>query len=137
MSRKYKSKGYMEDDDDRQKSRRKQSGPFVKGRVETSYKRTIRCVECSSSVQFIDELGTTDTCKNCDADLHTCRNCKFFDPGLPNECMQPIETRIEKKSTRNLCTRFKPKVLIEKAVEGKKEKKTNNARQAFDDLFKI
>jgi len=137
MSRKYRHKGYMSNDDDqRQRPRGKRNDSYTRGRVETSYRRTIRCVECSATVNFIDELKITDTCKNCDADLHTCRNCKFFDPGAPNECMKPVTQRIESKNTRNVCELFQPKVLVEKAVEAKKNQTADNARQAFEDLFR-
>ena len=137
MSRKYKMKGYLDEDNrDKKKKSSSKNDTFIKGRVETKYRRTIRCSECSAVVQFIDELKTTDTCKNCRADLHTCRNCKFFDPGAPNECLKKIEERVESKNTRNFCSYFKPKVLVEKAIESKKPSSRDNARKAFEDLFK-
>ena len=136
MSRKYRSKGYMDDDSDRQRPRRQHSDAPARGRVETRFRRTIRCSECSAPVTFMDEIQISDTCTNCGADLHTCRNCKFFDPGAANECMRDIPARIESKNTRNICTLFSPKVLVEKAVERRKETRSDDARKAFDDLFK-
>lgn len=138
MSRKYKMKGYQQDDGQpRPRQRSGNNGHSARGRVETRYMRTIRCNECSATVQFIDEIKTADTCHNCSADLHTCRNCKFFDPGAPNECMKPVERRVDGKNSRNTCTLFGPKVLIEKAVENRRETApAESARKAFDDLFK-
>jgi hypothetical protein len=138
MSRKYKQKGYQDGDSERPaRPRPAANGEFVRGRVETRYRRTIRCAECSANAQFMDELKPTDTCRGCNADLRTCRNCKFFDPGAPNECMQPVPRRIDGKNVRNECPLFKPKILFEKAVEEKREGPVNDARKAFDDLFKI
>jgi len=138
MSRKYKQKGYQEGDGDRPRPRGPRDESAPRGRIETRFRRTIRCAECGSMVQFMDELKLTETCKHCNADLHTCRNCKFFDPGAPNQCMRPVPARIESKNTRNMCTLFSPKVIVEKAVEEKQESSTSdNARKAFDDLFKI
>lgn len=137
MTRKYRSKGYMDDDrNDRPRPKRAEGDRPAPGRVETRFKRTIRCVECSATVHFIDSLKFTDTCQNCNADLYTCRNCKFFDPGAPNECMQPVPQRVEGKNVRNTCPLFKPKVLVEKAVESRRDPGTDNARKAFDDLFR-
>jgi hypothetical protein len=138
MSRKYKQKGYQDEGGERPRARAPRDESAPRGRVETRFRRTIRCAECGATVQFMDELKLTETCKGCGADLHTCRNCKFFDPGAPNECMRPVPKRIESKNTRNMCPLFSPKVIVEKAVE---EKQNNNssdsARKAFDDLFKI
>ena len=135
MSRKYRMQGYQGGDDDRPKTRKTPGEAPTRGRVETSYRRTIRCTECSAAVQFLDELKTSDTCQKCGCDLHTCRNCKFFDPGAPNECIRPVEKRVEGKNTRNSCPLFSPKVLVEKAVEKRTPSVEKNARQAFEDLF--
>jgi hypothetical protein len=138
MSRKYKQKGYQDGGEERTRPRAPREEGATRGRVETRFRRTIRCAECGANVQFMDELKLTEACKHCNADLHTCRNCKFFDPGAPNECMRPVPARVESKNTRNMCTLFAPKIMVEKAVEEKQEKNTNDsARKAFDDLFKI
>ena len=137
MTRKYQQKGYQDSNGERRTRRPASGDPAVKGRVETRFRRTIRCSECSASVQFIDQLKITETCRNCQADLHTCRNCKYFDPGAANQCMQPVTKRVDGKNTRNMCELFSPKILVENAVEEKPESKTNDARKAFDDLFKI
>lgn len=87
----------------------------------------------------MDEVGITDKCRNCEADLHTCRNCKFFDPGAANQCMRPVPVRVEGKNTKNMCSLFSPKILVEKAVEEEPKEAASavdSARKAFDDLFK-
>lgn len=126
----------MDGESENSKKERPRSEPWVKGRVETRYRRSIRCVECSAIVSYVDEVQLTDICRNCNADIHTCRNCKFFDPGSPNQCMRPVAKRMDVKNERNSCPQFSPKILLEKAVSEKKEDSSDAARRAFDDLFK-
>lgn len=137
MSRKYRQQGYMSDDTEKRREKKERSEETTRGRVETRFRRTIRCSECSAMVTYMDAIQTMDKCQNCSAWLHTCRNCVFFDPGKPNQCMKPVAVRVEGKGERNLCELFTPKILVEKAVEEKRETTVDSARKAFDDLFKI
>ncbi len=138
MSRKYQQKGYLSDDSGTRRERRPKGEGQPTGRVETRYRRTIRCAECSATVTYMDSIQVTDKCRNCDASLHTCRNCRAFDSGAPNQCLKPVTVRVEGKGDRNTCELFTPKILVEKMVEERKETTTtDSARKAFDDLFKI
>jgi hypothetical protein len=84
----------------------------------------------------MDQVSVTDKCKNCDTDLHTCRNCLNFDPAARNECTKPVEVRVSNKSVNNFCPLFEPKILIEKQGSGAAPKVVDTHRQAFLDLFK-
>jgi hypothetical protein len=138
MSRKYKQHGYQDSEAGARRPRSDGEAHPGRGRVETRYRRTIRCVECSAMFQFMDTVKITDQCKNCNADIHTCRNCKSFDPDAPHQCMKPIPARVESKNDRNMCELFSPKILIEKVVEerNREESSADAARKAFDALFK-
>jgi hypothetical protein len=136
MSRKYRQRGYQEDD----RERRPKPPPRPKGagaRVETRFHLITRCNNCAAEIQIADQIQVTDRCKNCGTDLHTCRNCLNFDPSVRNECIQPIEVRVPNKSANNICTFFEAKVLVEKQGSGTASPKVENShRQAFLDLFK-
>ncbi len=84
----------------------------------------------------MDQIRITDKCRNCGADLHTCRNCLNFDPSVRNECSKPIQVRVANKNANNFCTLFEPKVLVEKQGSGAATSKADSHRQAFFDLFK-
>ena len=135
MSRKYRQAGYMDTD----RGRKPKPPPHPKGsggRIETKFHLITRCNNCASEIQVVDHIQVTDKCKNCNTDLHTCRNCLNFDPSARNECTQPLEKRVINKGTNNLCPFFKPKVLVEKKGSGAAPKVVDSHRQAFHDLFK-
>jgi hypothetical protein len=136
MSRKYRQRGYQEDD----RAKKPKPPPRPKGagaRVETRFHLITRCNNCAAEIQITDQIQPTDRCRNCGTDLHTCRNCLNFDPSARNECIKPIEVRVPNKSANNLCIFFIAKVLVEKQGSGAASPKPENShRQAFLDLFK-
>jgi hypothetical protein len=138
MARKYRQSGYF--DNDRDRERKPKPPPREKGaggRVETKFHLVTRCNNCAAEIQVVDQINATDKCKNCDTDLHTCRNCISFDPSARNECIKPVEVRVSSKSINNLCPLFEPKILIEKQGSGAAPpKEVDSRRQAFLDLFK-
>jgi hypothetical protein len=136
MSRKYRQSGYQDTDRERKpKPPPRPKGPG--GRIETKFHLVTRCNNCASEIQVMEQIQVTDKCKNCETDLHTCRNCLNFDPSARNECIKPVEERVSNKSANNLCPLFDPKVLIEKQGSGAPPPKVvDSHRQAFLDLFK-
>ena len=143
MDRKYRQRGYQDDQKEAPKERPKQKtepgyGPRQSPRIETRFTDVIRCANCSAVVETLAGVAFTDQCKKCNSDLHSCKNCRFFDPGARFECQKPIEARIAKKADRNMCMQFAVKVSVEKQqpqMEVKKET-VSSGRKAFDDLFK-
>jgi hypothetical protein len=73
------------------------------------------------------------TCTKCRTDLHACVQCVSFDPASRFECQQPIPARITPKTARNTCTLFSPRTTVERETT---TPRTDDARKAFDDLFK-
>ena len=79
--------------------------------------------------------------------MHSCKQCVHFDTGKQFECTQPILERVAKKDAKNDCTFFELRMTVEKdtspvnyasatptaaPVAGR----PNDARKAFEDLFK-
>src|SRR5512139_2470626 len=108
MSRKYRQRGYQ--DDDREREKRPKPPPTQPkgsgGRVETRFHLITRCNNCAAEIQISDQIQVTDTCRNCGTDLHTCRNCLNFDPSARNECRRPVEMRVVNKASNNICPLF-------------------------------
>lgn len=85
------------------------------------------------SFQFGEKVSRRDECKRCSADLHCCRNCRFFDPSRNNECAEPQADRVVDKAQSNFCEYFEPRTKID--LTGRKAG-NQGSRQQFDDLFK-
>lgn len=79
---------------------------------------------------------TRDTCPHCDADLHCCRNCRFYDPGKHNECSETQAEWVRDKVVSNYCDYFQPNPVLLAKGSGPGASKENNARNGFDSLFR-
>lgn len=91
-----------------------------------------RCAQCGTVLQ-----GTpTGHCSKCGFELHSCKQCMYFDPGSRFECMQPIKERIVKKDARNDCQFYEMRVTHEKETSTPASQRPSDARQAFENLFK-
>lgn len=96
-----------------------------------------KCNKCSQIRHNLGELTSEETCHACGADLHTCSNCRFFDTTTLWECRENIPVRVIGKQKRNECTFFQPKIVKDLAADkGKQPMSENDARKAFDALFK-
>lgn len=152
--RKYRQRGYMDDDrEDRgrrgrpQQQQQQQQPP---GRLEGAPRGrgvgipsevVFKCALCGTKVQSLGEIAMDRTCDQCDAPLHTCTNCTFFDTSSRFECRKPIEGRIESKGKANMCPYFQPKTIRDLRsrdleMPTSAPKTPNDARAAFDALFK-
>ncbi len=75
-------------------------------------------------------------CPKCGFELHSCKQCTYFDTSSRFECTQPIPERIGRKDQRNECTFYSIRVMVEKETSTPKASRPNDARQAFENLFK-
>jgi hypothetical protein len=75
-------------------------------------------------------------CPKCGFELHSCKQCSYFDPSRRFECMQPVTERVAKKDTHNECPSFSISVRVEKQTSTGTASAPNDARKAFDNLFK-
>ena len=53
-----------------------------------------RCAQCGTVLQGMPPNGL---CPKCGFELHSCKQCAYFDPGSRFECMQPVTKRIERE----------------------------------------
>ena len=90
-----------------------------------------RCAQCGTLLQ-----GMPSQCPKCGFELHSCKQCTYFDPGSRFECMQPIKERIAKKDARNECEFYEIRVTREKETSTPVSLRPNDARAAFENLFK-
>jgi len=92
-----------------------------------------RCAQCGTVLQG---FGVEGKCPKCGFELHSCKQCMYFDPGSRFECMQPVKERVAKKDARNDCPSYEMRVTREKETSTPAPQRPRDARAAFDNLFK-
>lgn len=64
----------------------------------------IVCWKCGNLLEVIHlPLSRTEECPSCSADLHVCRMCRFYDPGVGDACREPVAERVTDKTRANFC----------------------------------
>jgi len=142
VAAKYRQHGYQDRDHESRKSSGEKSGAPLPNKDLTFGPKPVhlpgtravsRCTQCGTVLQG---MPTTGQCPKCGFELHSCKQCTYFDPGSRFECMQPISERIAKKDARNECALFEIRVTREKETSTPASLRPNDARQAFENLFK-
>ena len=133
--RKYRQRGYMEEDRDGKQQAQAQPRPRDREGPRSprmmAFGEKVRCAACGAIVQT--NISFESICPKCKAELHTCRQCTFFDPGSRFECRKPITARIVNKGGRNTCELFAARTVVERETSSGKP---TDAKQAFANLFK-
>ena len=141
--RKYRQRGYQDDNRDRTPSRPHEAPPGApKTRADRpegprtpnmpGFRSVVRCHRCGSLVNTVILVNTM--CAKCGTALHCCAQCESFDPGAHYECTQPITARVTPKDAFTTCQFFEARSTVERETGSVKQ---TTARSAFDDLFKI
>jgi predicted RNA-binding Zn-ribbon protein involved in translation (DUF1610 family) len=92
-----------------------------------------RCAQCGT---VLDSTVGVGQCPKCGFELHSCKQCMYFDPGSRFECMQPVKERVAKKDARNECELYEIRVTREKETSTPASQRPSDARAAFENLFK-
>lgn len=66
------------------------------------------CFSCGTENQVAERIGRRDECEKCMADLHCCKNCRFYDQSSYNECKEPSADVVREKAEANFCDYFEP-----------------------------
>ena len=136
--RKYRQRGYQDSGIDKQKPagekpvRKDTFGPRPIQMPGTQ--NVSRCAQCGTVLTLLSE--PLAQCPKCGFELHSCKQCKYFDPSQRFECLQPVPERVAKKDARNECKFFAISVRVEKQTSTSTASTPNDARKAFDSLFK-
>jgi len=152
--RKYRQNGYMDSDregkafrEDRSKPQGPRppldiTGPRLPRLVQ--HVAASRCYNCSTAIPPGTDFS--GTCPKCNAELHCCKQCVNFDTSAQFECIKPIPFYIPNKIAKNDCPFYEFRMTVEKdtspiqyaaAVPATANPgRPNDARKAFEDLFK-
>jgi hypothetical protein len=132
--RKYRQRGYMDSDREPQRPKPQSKPQHREGPRSPrmmAFGETVKCTACGAKIPH--NINAASSCPKCNADLHSCRQCTYFDPGARFECSKPIAARIVTKHTRNACELFAARILVERETSSGAP---TDARQAFAKLFK-
>ena len=146
--RKYRQRGYQDDDRDRRPSGgdRPKKAPELRDprmprdpRVPNmpGFRQVFKCARCGH-VEPLD-VAAASKCRNCGVELRACIHCESFDPGTRFECRQSIPARVSPKDVANACTLFAPRVQVERETGSTPVggSSVSSAKRALDDLFKF
>src|SRR5438270_13791139 len=99
--------GYQDSGGERQKASENKSVPrdkdtFGPRPVQMPGTHSVsRCAQCGTLLTAISEpLGP---CPKCGFELHSCKQCTYFDTSARFECMQGIPERVAWNDVRNHC----------------------------------
>jgi len=136
--RKYRHRGYM---DNREPQRSEPQRPRPQSKPQDregprsprmmAFGEAVKCTMCGAKAP--SSITAESTCENCKAELHSCRQCSFFDPSARFECSKTITARIVNKNGRNACELFATRTVVERQTSSGAP---TDARQAFANLFK-
>lgn len=138
--RKYRQRGYM--DNDREPQRKQPQGAKQQSRPDDregprspkmmAFGEAVKCSSCGAKAPAT--ITFESTCPNCRAELHSCRQCNYFDPSATFQCSKTIPARIVNKNARNTCELFVTRTVVERQTSSGGA--PTDARQAFAKLFK-
>lgn len=91
------------------------------------------CWKCGTELQGLPTpLSRRDECRVCGAELHVCRMCASYDPGVAGQCTEDRAEDVTDKERANFCDYF---VLVSGAYHPQDEVAQQAARAELDALF--
>jgi len=90
------------------------------------------CHACGQPATIEGKLSRTAVCPNCQNDLHVCKNCRFYDRTVHNQCRETQAEWVADKEKANFCDYF----VFSARAAAPAGTGAEAARKKFDDLFK-
>ena len=90
-----------------------------------------RCWNCGKALSDFD-LGREARCPGCSKAVHCCRNCRYYQPGRSNDCMEPVADFVADKINANFCDYLQ----THDGAYRDKPASTGDLKDAAEDLFK-
>jgi hypothetical protein len=91
------------------------------------------CWQCGASLAELTlPLSRFDVCKQCRAELHVCKLCRFYDVTVAKHCREPIAEEVRDKQHANYCDYFSPR---DNAFKPPATAEIDRARAQLDALF--
>ncbi len=83
------------------------------------------CFHCQKELNLEGTVSRLDQCPHCGSDLHSCRNCRFYDEYAHNKCREPQAEWVSDRETSNFCDyfQFRPSERDHSQAEAKEKAK--------------
>jgi hypothetical protein len=89
------------------------------------------CYGCGAEVRVEGPVGRRTTCPACDADLHACIDCKFYDDAAAHACREPHAEHVLDKEASNACDLYQ----LGDGASRRRGRSSGAARSALAALF--
>ncbi|HET7753228.1 MAG TPA: hypothetical protein VFK85_04895 [Anaeromyxobacteraceae bacterium] len=89
------------------------------------------CFGCGAAVRIDGPVGRRTVCPECDADLHSCINCRHYDESSPHSCREPHADNVVDKEASNPCDLFQ----LGDGASRRRGSRGKDARSALAALF--
>ncbi|WP_462320141.1 hypothetical protein [Halochromatium sp.] len=93
------------------------------------------CWHCGAGLTRAD-YGRENHCLSCSKPTRACRNCRLYQRGRPNDCLEPLAEPIADKVRANFCEHFDPAPQPAVPQDASNTQDGDHLRQAAESLFK-
>ena len=92
----------------------------------------IVCWRCGDSLEKLTlPFARMDECSSCNAQLHICRMCIYYDPEVTKACREDDADEVREKERANFCDYFRPAEDTFDAARAASEKNAVNELQGL------
>lgn len=91
-----------------------------------------KCWHCGAELHDVD-FAREGNCPACGRSTHVCRNCRWYAPGKPNQCAEPVAEPVMDKQRANFCGYFEATLT---SASNTASTPDEALRKAAEDLFK-
>jgi len=97
----------------------------------------MNCWKCGTAFESLEfnKIYRSDSCSDCNSDLHVCKNCQFYAPGHHNECQETQAEWVSEKERSNFCDYFQVSEKDHKGLQKKSSVSKGKIKATFDQLF--
>ncbi|MCY3749907.1 MAG: hypothetical protein OXG54_00760 [Gammaproteobacteria bacterium] len=93
----------------------------------------LKCWKCGAGLDYLlMPLSRNAHCKACEAALHVCRMCRFYEPRVAKQCREPVADAVKEKDRPNFCDYLE---LNPEAWEPPDHSEADVAAADLNDLF--
>jgi len=91
------------------------------------------CWKCGTSIEGLPlPLSRLAKCPNCEAELHVCKLCEFYDEHVAEQCQETIADYVKDKESANFCEYFS---ISADAYHPQESIQTGNNMNKLNELF--
>lgn len=74
----------------------------------------LSCWRCGHEIEDLPlPLSRRAECPACDADLHVCVMCEFYDTRVAKSCREPVAEEVKDKERANFCDYFRARAGVQ------------------------